>query len=176
MKEDIRLKEGVEARLERGLLTVSKNNKELNGTFDHPLVKIGISSDKITFITESDNRKEKSLLKTYKAGIKNLLHGLEEPFVYKLKICSSHFPMDVSLQGNTLQIKNFLGERKPRKAAIPEGVEVNVQGDIITVTSPYKEKAGQAAASIEAATRMTFHDRRRFQDGIYITVKAGEAV
>ena len=39
-----------------------------------------------------------------------------------------------------------------------------------------KEKAGMMASRIEQAARVTNRDRRVFQDGVYITEKAGEAI
>ena len=71
-------------------------------------------------------------------------------------------------------IKNFLGETTPRKAKIVPGVQVKIEGDIIKLSSPNIESAGQTAANIETATKIRNRDRTRFQDGIWITKKAGE--
>jgi len=54
-----------------------------------------------------------------------------------------------------------------------EEVEVELNGNDITVTGHNKEKTGQTAANIEKSTRLTNKDRRRFQDGIFMTHKAG---
>ena len=48
-----------------------------------------------------------------------------------------------------------------------------IKGDIIIVEGIDKELAGQTAARIEQSTRITNKDRRVFQDGCYITDKAG---
>ena len=113
------------------------------------------------------------MLYTFKAHINNLIRGIKEGFTYKLKICSSHFPMSVSVEGDEVIIKNFLGERAPRKAKIMEGVKVEISDDIINVYGVDKEKTGQTAVRIEQATRIKKRDKRIFQDGIYLIEKPG---
>ena len=81
--------------------------------------------------------------------------------------------MNVSLEKEKLIIKNFLGEKTPRTAKIPKGVELDINRDLITIKSVDKELAGQAAANLESATKITKRDRRVFQDGLYIINKNG---
>ena len=111
-----------------------------------------------------------------KAHIKNMIKGVSEGFVYTLKICSSHFPMSVSVSGNKLEVKNYLGEKVPRVLNLVENVKVTINGEEVVVESSDKELAGQTAANIELLTRRSGFDRRVFQDGIYITEKAGKIV
>ena len=47
---------------------------------------------------------------------------------------------------------------------------------MITVRSSDKEIGGQMAADIERITKVIKKDRRVFQDGIFITNKAGEEI
>jgi large subunit ribosomal protein L6 len=75
-----------------------------------------------------------------------------------------------------LLIKNFLGESVPRKMAIKPNVEVKIEGEEIIVSSPDKEAAGQVAGDIEQLTRIKKRDIRIFQDGCYITHKAGKEI
>ena len=105
-----------------------------------------------------------------------MLKGVNEKFEYKLKIAYSHFPMTVDIQGNEATIKNFIGEKIPRKSKILEGTEVSIDNGIITVTSQNKELAGQTAANFEKATKIRMKDRRVFQDGIFILSKAGKEI
>lgn len=108
------------------------------------------------------------------AHIVNMFNGVTDGYFAKLKVCSGHFPMQVKVEGTKLQIKNFLGEKIPRAASILNGVKVEVKGDMIEVNGIDKEKVAQTAANIEQATRITNRDRRIFQDGCYLVVKAGE--
>jgi large subunit ribosomal protein L6 len=79
--------------------------------------------------------------------------------------------MNVSVAGSELIIKNFYGEKVPRRSRIVQGVTVKVEGDVVKVEGCDIEKVGQTAANMEKATRITNRDRRIFQDGLWITSK-----
>ena len=127
--------------------------------------------NKLIILNKKSTKKEKKEISTTAAHIKNMMKGAEENYEYRLKICFAHFPMTVAVEKNELIIKNFLGEVKLRKAKLIDGVNVKVDKEIIIVTSNDKEKAGQTAANIEAATKIKNRDRRVFQDGIFIISK-----
>ena len=142
----------------------------------HPRIEIKENNGKIEFHAKKITKKEKCLIGTLSGHVDNMFKGVFEEFIYMLKICSGHFPMTVAKESNFVVVKNFLGEKVPRKAKITEGVKVDIKGDEIVVSSMDKELAGQIAANIEQSTRITNRDRRKFQDGCYITVKAGKKI
>ncbi|MEM2537643.1 MAG: 50S ribosomal protein L6, partial [Candidatus Bathyarchaeia archaeon] len=100
--------------------------------------------------------------------INNMITGVRKGFTYKLKIVFSHFPISVKVQGNTVLIENFTGERSPRKAKIIGNVKVKVQGDDVIVQGINLEEVSQTAANIEQATKIRRKDPRVFLDGIYL--------
>ncbi|MDD5012742.1 MAG: 50S ribosomal protein L6 [Candidatus Nanoarchaeia archaeon] len=176
LSQIIEIPEGVKVDVDGGRVIVEgkegKNEREFN-LINLELEKKG---NEIIISNKKASKKEKRKMNSIAAHIKNMIKGIQEKFEYKLKICFSHFPITVEVKGNEALIKNFLGEKTPRKAKIPTGANVKVEKDVIAITSNDVETAGQAAANFETATRISKRDRRVFQDGIFITSKCGEEI
>jgi len=172
----LKIPEDVEVILDGPFLKVKGPKGEAEKKLQNPLVKIEKSNNEIILSTNKQSKKEKRIINTFRAHVKNLIKGVKELFVYKLKVCSSHFPISVSIEKDKLIIKNFMGEKVPRKATILPNVNVKINGDIIIVESPNKESAGQTAANIEKACRRPKFDPRVFSDGIWIFHKAGKDI
>jgi large subunit ribosomal protein L6 len=176
LTDKVLIQEGVEVTIEGATIKVKGPQGELERDFYTPAVKISKEDNVIILSVKKAAKKQKMLMKTTKAHIKNMIKGTLEGYEYTLKICSGHFPMTVAFENDSVIVKNFLGESVPRKRKIKSDVKVVIKGNDITVNGIDIEKVGQAAASIEAITRMTNRDRRRFQDGIFITKKAGKEI
>ena len=175
-EERIAIPKGVEVKAEKGMVTAKGAKGECMKNMIDPWIEIFVDGNDVVFKLKRNTKKEKTRIWTYASHLQNMMKGALEGHVYKLKICSGHFPMTVSVSGEVLTVNNFLGEKKPRTMKLKKGVNVKVEGERITVESPDKELAGQTAASIEALTRITNRDLRIFQDGIYITDKDGKPV
>lgn len=174
--QEIIIPEGIEIRKDGKTIFVKGTQGEISKEFNFGKLKYEKKDGKISMSHPSSTRKEKRMINTISAHLKNMIKGVQNKFEYRLKICSSHFPINVELKGNNALIKNFLGEKTPRKCEIPKGAEVEVNKEIIIVKSPNREIAGQAAANFETTTRVRNRDRRVFQDGIFITNKPGREI
>ena len=169
---EIGIPESVKTSFERNLLNIEGPQGTTSRIFAHPRIIISLESNKIMLKTLGNvSKREKKMLNTFEAHIQNMVDGVVKSYNYKLKICSGHFPMTVSIDKDHLLIKNFLGEKIPRKAKIIKNVKVTVNGDIINVSSVDKELAGKMSSIIEQSTRITNKDRRRFMDGIWMIEK-----
>lgn len=173
---EVELTKGVTAELNNGKLLVKGKAGQLERNFSHPKIILEVTDKAITLKSSKASKKEKTVMGSFESHIKNMIDGINEPHVYKLKICSSHFPMNVTISGQELVIKNLFGESVPRRVPLAKGVNVKVDGQEIIVTSPDKELAGQVAGRIELACKVKRKDIRIFQDGCYIVEKAGKVM
>ena len=171
IKEDIIIPENVEVNIEDSNVSVKGNKGFLKRKFGYYGLDISKKDNKIILNIKKGSQRDKAMLRTYAAHIKNMIKGVNDGVTYRLKICYSHFPMSVSVDKNFFVIKNFLGEKNPRKAKIMEGVDVKVEGDEVILNGNDREMVGLTASNIEQSCRRTGFDRRRFQDGLYIISK-----
>jgi large subunit ribosomal protein L6 len=173
MEYKVPMPQTVECSLVDGTITVKGAKGETKRKFVFPKIAITKEGTDIVFRSKKPTKREKAAIFTTEAHLKNMFKAAAEGCMYKLKICSGHFPMKVAYKNNVLEVKNFMGETVPRTLKIKPGVNVELKEPEIIVTATDLELAGQTAASIEQLTRRTNFDRRIFQDGIYITVKNG---
>ncbi len=182
----IEIPEGVEVVVNGNEFSVKGNGNELIRSFDLGRVEAVIApagvpaeagkNSKIILTAKGATRRESKMIGTTWAHLKNIIKGMNEEFIYELEVCTVHFPMNVKMDGDRIIIKSFLGETTERVAKILPSVKVDIKGNKITVSSYNLEAAGQTAANLEKATRLTGRDRRIFQDGIFITAKPGRVI
>ena len=141
----------------------------------HPRLALSMEGAELRIRSDLPSRREKAVVGTFAAHVRNMITGVSAGFTYKMKIVYAHFPMKAIVKGSEFVIENFLGEKAPRRAPILGETKVVVQGDQVLLTGPNVEEVGQTAANIEQATKIRGFDPRVFQDGIYITSKAEEA-
>ena len=175
-KIDITIPDGVKVEIEGNRVTVTGEKGSTARSFRAPSVAITGTDHEVCVSTPSRRKKDRAVLGTVRSRIRNMIHGVQHGYEYKLKIFYAHFPMSVTVEGDRVKIDNFLGERYPRYAPIITGTQVNISGDTITVTGIDKESVGQTAANLEQATRIIKKDPRVFQDGIYLYERDGVKV
>jgi len=163
---------GVSVSKDGNIFKVKGPKGELSRNFAHPRVNIAIGEGNVIVSCEYPRIKEKAMVGTYMAHLRNMFRGVTEGYTYNMKVIFSHFPMKVAVKGTQVQIDNYMGGKAPRIADIVGNTTVKVNGADITVTSSDIEACGQTAANIEKATSRRGFDRRIFQDGIYIVGKS----
>jgi large subunit ribosomal protein L6 len=176
LNEEIQFPDKVTVNIDKKVLILKSEKGEVRKLFPDKRIMLENNDSSIVLKAVSPKKTNKKLIKSYASHIRNMLKGSLEGHKYVLKICSGHFPMNISISNNELVVKNFLGEKIPRTLKLKGGASVTVEGDKIIVESTSKEIAGQVSADIEQLTRRTRFDPRIFQDGCYIISKDGKDV
>ena len=175
ISDQIEIPNGVSCVFEGRKLIAKKGADTVERYFNLPSINFLVQDNKIIISSKKGNKIDGKNIKTSIAHIENMFFGLENKFVFKLEACNVHFPMTLKIENGYLLINNFLGEKIPRKAKILAGVEVDLKGQKLTVSSRDIEAAGATATNMEKATKVKNRDRRVFQDGIFIVEKPGAA-
>jgi large subunit ribosomal protein L6 len=169
----IELPEDVNANIgDDGVISITGPKGSLRRSFVSNEIRVFMEGQNIVLNIDVPRRKQKALIGTWNAHLRNMVKGVSEGFTYTLKAFYSHFPMTLAVQNSTFTVNNYFGEKVPRTADILEGVNVKIENKVeIVVSGIDKENVGQTAANIERCTTVKNRDRRVFQDGIYLITK-----
>ena len=169
----IEIPDEVSAEVSNLDLTVEGPNGSVTRTLWYPSVSVSVADGAVVITADEDNAKTTATVGTFESHVSNMIHGVTEGWEYEMEVYYAHFPMQVDVDGDEVVIENFLGERSERRTPLRGDTEVQVDGEVVTLSGPSKEDVGQTAADIEQLTRVTDKDNRVFQDGVYITQKPG---
>lgn len=165
--------DGVEMKKEGDTVTVSGPKGGTSRLLKHAAAVMSVKGNTFTVKTESKRKADRAVVGTWAGLVKNMIKGVREGYEAKLKVVYLHFPMTLSVQEKRVEIKNFLGGRGSRSAAVVgDSTTVEVSGEDVTVKGINRDEVGQTSANLERACRLTKKDRRWFSDGVYITKKA----
>ena len=168
ISKTIQVPDDVDVSLAGKKVTVKGDKGTLTRDFSYVPISIDANGKTIRVWAEWPRKKEAALVGTIYSHIQNMINGASKGFSYKLKIVFSHFPISVKVQGKTVLIENFTGERRERRVKMLGDVQVKVQTEDIIVQGINLEDVSQTAANIEQATKVKNKDPRVFLDGIYV--------
>jgi len=117
-------------------------------------------------------RKQLACVRTVCSHIDNMMVGVTRGFLYKMRFVYSHFPINVTLAGDVVEIRNFLGEKRVRKVKLLEGVSYIRSADVkdeIQLLGNDIANVSLTAAQIQQSTNVRNKDLRKFLDGIYVS-------
>ena len=108
-----------------------------------------------------------ALASTVESVINAMMAGAKAGYRRSMKLIYAHFPITIEVKGKDVLVKNFLGEKQPRKTVLIGNTKVEAKGQSVTISGPDKEAVGQTIANLRTAMRIKDRDARIFQDGIY---------
>jgi large subunit ribosomal protein L6 len=164
----IQVPDGVTVNLEGKKVTVKGSKGTLQRDFSFIPISLNAEGNTVRVWAEWPRKKEAALVGTIHSHIQNMISGVQKGFTYKIKIVFSHFPISVKVQGKTVLIENFTGERRARRTKIIGDVRVKVEAEDVVVQGLNLEDVSQTSANIEQGTKVKRKDPRIFLDGLYV--------
>lgn len=168
--EEVEVPAGIEIKIE-GSKVITKGALGVNErAFNPSLLTVEKDAKSVKISAVSDKklaRKASQAAGALANEVRSDITGVTKHFEVLMEAVYAHFPMTLEVKGNELLIKNMLGERAPRRAAIVGATKVEVKGKDVRVYGTRLDDVGQTAANIRQACNVRNKDTRVFQDGIY---------
>jgi len=168
---EIEIPDDVSAETDHLELTVEGPNGSVTRRLWYPDVEVTVEDGVVAIASENEDAKTNATVGTFESHVANMIHGVTDGWEYTMEVYYAHFPMQVTVEGDEVVIENFLGERAQRRTPIRGDTDVQIDGEMVTLSGSDKEAVGQTAADIEQLTKVTDKDTRVFQDGVYIVEK-----
>ncbi|KAJ8610832.1 hypothetical protein CTAYLR_006443 [Chrysophaeum taylorii] len=167
--------EGVDVQVKSRTVTVTGPRGTLSRSFKHvSLDLVMVSPSKLRIDLWFGTRKQSATIRTISTHIRNMCVGVTQGYLYKMRFVYSHFPINVTLNQRTVEIRNFLGDKLVRRVPLMEGVDyvrtadvkdqIELSGNDITAVSI-------CAARIRQSCAIKKKDLRKFLDGIFVSWK-----
>ncbi|WP_295421101.1 50S ribosomal protein L6 [Sulfurovum sp.] len=144
-KRPVTVASGIEVSLDGTTLVAKKGNLEKR-LETHGRVDVNIDGNEVTFLRKGDEKQDAAFWGTYRALFNNIIIGLDKGFTKSLEINGVGYR--AAVQGKVLNLQ--LGHSHDINFNIPEGLEIKVDKNIITINGSDKQAVGQAAAEIRA--------------------------
>lgn len=145
-KQLINLSAGVEAEINAGEVAI-KGPKGRLTLKTHPAVTVVQEGPTLkVFVNNPEEKKERSLWGLFASLLKNMVIGVTQGYEKKLEMSGIGFKAEIKEKNLVLNI----GFSHPVNFSIPEGLEITVEKEFITVKGIDKQLVGETAAQIRA--------------------------
>ena len=172
--------DGVTVKMNGQYVSVTGPRGELHRDFNH-VAKIDLHHDKenntIVAAMYFPTSKITSALRTTCSHISNMFDGVLYGYEYKMRAVYAHFPININIdekKGDMVEIRNFLGEKRPRKCKMLPGVKAERSSDVkdqIVLTGNDIDNVSKSCALIHDSCLVKKKDIRKFLDGMYVSEK-----
>ena len=144
-KRPVTVASGIDVSLDGTTLVAKKGNLEKR-LETHGRVGIYIEGSEVSFERRGEEKQDAAFWGTYRALFNNIIIGLDQGYKKSLEINGVGYR--AAVEGKKLVLQ--LGFSHPVNYDIPEGLEMKVEKNVITITGTDKQVVGQAAAEIRS--------------------------
>jgi len=147
-KNPVAIPAGTEVSVTSHELTVKGKGGTLKKMV-HPSVHIKVEGGQVIVSPAKETRLAHALWGTYASHVRNMISGVNTPFVKKLQVEGIGYRAELTGK----QLKLQVGFSHPVLKEIPQGITATVEKNIITVSGADKEQVGEFAASVRAVKK-----------------------
>ena len=144
-KRPVTVASGIDVSLDGTCLVAKKGNLEKRLEM-HGRVTVSIEGSEVSFERVGDEKQDAAFWGTYRALFNNIIIGLDKGYTKALEINGVGYR--AAVKGKVLELQ--LGFSHPVNYDIPEGLEMKVEKNVITINGTDKQSVGQAAAEIRS--------------------------
>jgi large subunit ribosomal protein L6 len=142
-KKPVTVPSGIDVSLDGTCIVAKKGNLEKR-LETYGRVNVSIDGADVVFDRVDEEKQSSAYWGTYRSLFNNIVIGLDQGYSKSLEINGVGYR--AAVQGKVLNLQ--LGHSHPIDFPIPEGLEITVEKNIITVKGTDKQAVGQAAAEI----------------------------
>ncbi|KAI9097760.1 hypothetical protein K1719_023669 [Acacia pycnantha] len=179
--ETMDIPEGVSIKVKAKIIEVEGPRGKLVRDFKHlnldfQLITGEDGQKKLKVDAWFGSRKTSASIRTALSHVENLITGVTKGYRYKMRFVYAHFPINASITNSSksIEIRNFLGEKKVRKVEMLDGVSIirseKVKDELVLDGNDI-ELVSRSAALINQKCHVKNKDIRKFLDGIYVSEK-----
>lgn len=169
-KLTISIPSGTDVAVVSGEITVKGKGGTLKRTL-HPAISVSVEGGVASVVPVQKSRLAQALWGTYASHIRNMVEGVNKPFVKKLQVEGIGYRAELAGR----QLKLSVGFSHPVLVAIPLGITVAVEKNIITISGADKEVVGEFAASVRAVKKPEPYKGKGIRyDGEVVRMKQGK--
>lgn len=137
----------------------------------HSMVSIAVEGATVTVSPKNTSKLARSLWGTFASHLKNMIAGVNKKYEKKLTLEGIGYRVEV--QGKN--VKLLVGFSHPVLVPIPQGIDVVVEKNLITVSGIDKDAVGQFSAVIRAVKKPEPYKGKGIRyEGEYVRRKQGK--
>merc|ERR1719310_127428 len=172
--ETVTIPDGITATIKKGYIVIKGPRGTLEKDLSHLPIDLKLDGNTITVERWFVSGKAPASIRTACSHIENLIVGVTKGFQYKMRFVYAHFPINVTINKDAVEIRNFLGEKVVRVVNALPGVKVTRSSDVkdeIVLEGNSIDNVSRTAALIQQICAVKRKDIRKFLDGIYVSAK-----
>nr|WCZ58394.1 60S ribosomal protein L9 [Paratrimastix eleionoma] len=175
--ETVNIPHGVTCEVKNRMVRVKGPRGELVRDFRHVPVDMFINNGKVQVELWFGQRKTIALVRTVCSHVENMITGVTKGYRYKMRAVYAHFPIICAISDDTktVEVRNFLGEKRGRVVPLKEGITAYRSKDVkdeLVLEGNSIENIGVSSAMIQQISRVKDKDIRKFLDGVYVSEKS----